>query len=130
MKEMQRTGFTQNHRVSFGAGNEQSNYRASIGVIAQDVIIDGSDMRNYTAKLDANQRMFDDRLKIEFGMFGSKKVNNYVNDHQKTFYSAASFNPTLPATQNADGTWPEDPNANEIDNPLGRLTIRDKEDNS
>ncbi len=130
MKEMQRTGFTQNHRVSFGAGNEQSNYRASIGVIAQDGIIDGSDMRNYTAKLDANQRMFDDRLKIEFGMFGSKKVNNYVNDHQKTFYSAASFNPTLPAAQNADGTWPEDPNANEIDNPLGRLTIQDKEDNA
>lgn len=130
MKEMQRTGFNQNHRVSFGAGSDKSNYRASIGVISQDGIIDGSNMRNYTAKLDANQKMFDDRLKIEFGMFGSKKVNNYVNDHQKTFYSAASFNPTLPAKRNEDGTWPEDPNANEIDNPLGRLTIKDKEDNA
>lgn len=130
LKEMQRTGFNQNHRVSFGAGNEQSSYRASIGVISQDGIIEGSNMRNYTAKLDANQKMFNDRLKIEFGIFGSKKTSNYINDHQKTFYSAASFNPTLSAAQNADGTWPEDPNANEIDNPLGRLTIQDNEDNA
>lgn len=130
MKEMQRTGFMQNHLVSFGAGSDLSNYRASIGVVAQDGIIRGSDMRNYTAKLDANQKMFDNKLLIEFGMFGSKRNSKYVNDHQKTFYSAASFNPTLSALQNEDGSWPEDPNANEIDNPLGRLTINDKEDNA
>lgn len=130
IEEMQRTGFTQNHRVSFGAGNEQSNYRASVGVIANEGVIKGSDMKNYTTKLDASQKMFDDKMKIEFGIFGSKKINHYVNDHQKTFYSAASFNPTFPIGQNADGTWPEDPNANEIDNPLGRLTIQDKEENA
>lgn len=130
IEEMQRTGFTQNHRISFGAGNDQSNYRASLGVIANEGVIRGSDMKNYTTKLDASQKMFDDKLKIEFGIFGSKKINNYVNDHQKTFYSAASFNPTFPTAQNADGTWPEDPNANEIDNPLGRLTIQDREDNA
>jgi TonB-linked SusC/RagA family outer membrane protein len=32
--------------------------------------------------------------------------------------------------QNEDGSWPEDPNANEVDNPLGRLTINDREDNA
>lgn len=130
IEEMQRTGFTQNHRISFGAGNEQSNYRASLGVISNEGIIQGSDMTNYTSKLDVAQKMFDDRLKLEFGMFGSKKISHYVNDHQKTFYSAASFNPTFPIEQNEDGTWPEDPNANEIDNPLGRLTIQDKEENA
>lgn len=130
MEEMQRTGFTQNHRVSFGAGNELSNYRASVGVIANEGVIKGSDMKNYTTKLDASQKMFDNKMKIEFGIFGSKKINHYVNDHQKTFYSAASFNPTFPTAQNADGSWPEDPNANEIDNPLGRLTIQDQEENA
>lgn len=128
--EMERTGYTQNHRLSFGAGSETSNYRASIGIISQDGIIETSNMRNYTAKLDASQKMFNNKLAIEFGVFGSKKLNNYVNDHQKTFYSAASSNPTLSALQNEDGTWPEDPNANEIDNPLGRLTIQDHEDNA
>lgn len=130
IEEMQRTGFTQNHRISFGAGNDQSNYRASLGVIANEGVIKGSDSKNYTTKLDASQKMFDDKMKIEFGVFGSKKINHYVNDHQKTFYSAASFNPTFPVEQNEDGTWPEDPNANEIDNPLGRLTIQDKEENA
>ena len=130
IEEMQHTGFTQNHRVSFGSGNDQSNYRASIGVLANEGVIKGSDMKNYTTKLDASQKMFDDKMKIEFGVFGAKKINHYVNDHQKTFYSAASFNPTFPTMQNEDGTWPEDPNANEIDNPLGRLTIQDKEENA
>lgn len=53
-------------------------------------------MRNYTAKLDASQTMFNNKLKIDFGMFASKVDKRYLNDYQKTFYSAASFNPTFP----------------------------------
>lgn len=130
IKEMERTGFTQNHRVSFTGGTAQSNYRASLGIIDQQGIIKDNYMRNYTAKLDVNQLFFHDKIRLEMGMFGSKKDQRYLNNYQKTFYSAASFNPTLPAAQNADGTWPEDPNANEVENPLGRLTIDDKENNS
>lgn len=55
IEEMQRMGYTQNHRVSFGGGTESSNYRASIGVIDQKGIIKNNYMRNYTAKLDASQ---------------------------------------------------------------------------
>ena len=53
MDEMQQVGYTQNHRVSFSNGNDDSNYRASIGVIDQKGIIKNKTMRNYTAKLDA-----------------------------------------------------------------------------
>lgn len=42
-------------------------------------------MRNYTAKIDAMQNMFNNKLKLEFGMFGSLKENRYVNDYQKHF---------------------------------------------
>ena len=130
IEEMQRLGYTQNHRVSFGSGTENSNYRASIGVIDQKGIIKNNYMRNYTAKLDASQTMFNDKLKIDFGMFGSRKDMRYLNDYQKIFYSAASVNPTFPNFANADGTWMEDPNANETQNPLGRLTINDQESNT
>lgn len=130
IEAMQQTGYTQNHRLSFGAGTESSNYRASIGVIDQKGIILDNYMRNYTAKLDASQTMFNDKVKIDFGMFASKVDKRYVNEYLKTFYSAASFNPTFPDFANADGTWPEDPNANETQNPLGRLTIKDVESNS
>lgn len=130
IEAMQQTGYTQNHRLSFGAGTESSNYRASIGVIDQKGIIIDNYMRNYTAKLDASQTMFNDKLKLDFGMFASKVDKRYVNDYQKTFYSAASYNPTFPDFANEDGSWPEDPNANETQNPLGRLTIKDQESNS
>ena len=130
MDEMLRTGYTQNHRVSFGGGTAESNFRASVGVIDQTGIIRNNSMRNYTAKFDGAQLLFNNALKLEMGVFGSKKENQYVNNYQKTFYSAASFNPTLPNTQKEDGTWYEDPNANEVDNPLGRLTIEDKENNA
>jgi len=130
MQEMLQTGYTQNHRISFGGGTAETNFRASLGVIDQKGIIKNNSMRNYTAKIDGSQLYFDNKLKLDLGMFGSKRESRYVNDYQKTFYSAASFNPTFPNTQNDDGTWPEDPNANEVDNPLGRLTINDKEDNA
>lgn len=130
MQEMLQTGYTQNHRISFGGGTAETNFRASLGVIDQKGIIKNNSMRNYTAKIDGSQLYFDNKLKLDLGMFGSKRESRYVNDYQKTFYSAASFNPTFPNTQNDDGTWPEDPNANEVDNPLGRLTISDREDNA
>ena len=131
IKEMQRTGYTQNHRLSFSNGNDDSNYRASIGVIDQKGIIKNNSMRNYTAKLDAMQSMFGNKLKLEFGMFGSLKESRYVNDHQKTFYSAASYNPTFPNFKNPDtGMWDENANANEVQNPLGRLDIDDREANA
>ena len=77
IKEMQQTGYTQNHRLSFSNGNDDSNYRASIGVIDQKGIIKNNTMRNYTAKIDAMQNMFNNKLKLEFGMFGSLKENRY-----------------------------------------------------
>ena len=130
MQEMLQTGYTQNHRISFGGGTKETNFRASLGFIDQRGIILNNGMKNYTAKIDGSQLFFDNKLKLDLGMFGSKRESRYVNDYQKTFYSAASFNPTLPITQKEDGTWFEDPNANEVDNPLGRLTINDREDNA
>jgi len=130
LEEMQQLGYTQNHRIAFGGGTEDSNYRASLGIVDQKGIIKNNWMKNYTAKIDISQFFFDKKIQLEMGIFGSKKEQRYVNNYQKTFYSAASFNPTFPATQNEDGTWPEDVNANEVDNPLGRLTINDRENNA
>lgn len=130
IKEMERTAYTQNHRLSFSGGTESSNYRASIGVIDQKGILKNNSMRNYTAKLDASQKMFNDKLKLDFGMFASRKELSYTNDYQKTFYSAAAYNPTFPNFKNENGKWDEDPNANEVQNPLGRLEIDDNEENT
>ncbi len=127
---IQRTGYVQNHRVSFGGGMEDANYRASIGVIDQQGVIKNNDMRNYTAKLDMFQSMFDSKLKLEFGMFGSMRQMNQINDAQKTFQSAASFNPTFPLGRNAAGEWDDNPYAVDVEHPMGRLEIKDYQQNA
>ena len=43
--EIEQLGYTQNHNISFGAGNDDSNYRASVGVIDQQGIIKNSGIR-------------------------------------------------------------------------------------
>ena len=131
IKELEHTGYVQNHRISFSNGTEDSNYRASFGVIDQKGIVKENWMRNYTAKVDVMQNMFKNKLKLEFGMFGSLKQNKYLNDYQKTFYSAASYNPTFPNHKNPEtGLWDENANANEVQNPMGRLEINDRETNA
>ena len=118
------TGITQNHNLAFSGGNDNGNYRASLGFIQKQGAIRNSDMRNYTAKLDAQQLAFNKKLKLEMGVMGSEYEGKQQYDMQKIFYSAASYNPTYPNTKNATtGKWDEDMLANEIFNPLGQLEI-------
>jgi TonB-linked SusC/RagA family outer membrane protein len=127
LDEIERSnGITQNHNVSFSAGSDNSNMRASLGVIQRQGALRNSDMTNYTAKLDATQFAFNKKLKLELGMFGSERDGNIQYDMQKMFYSAAAYNPTYPNTRNASGIWDEDLLANEIYNPLGQLEITNK----
>lgn len=117
-------GITQNHNLAFSGGNDNGNYRASLGFIQKQGAIRNSDMRNYTAKLDAQQLAFNKKLKLEMGVMGSEYEGKQQYDMQKIFYSAASYNPTYPNTKNATtGKWDEDMLANEIYNPLGQLEI-------
>ena len=129
-EEMQRTGFTQNHRISFGGGDEDSNYKASLGIIDSKGILKNNYSTTYTSRIDVSQNFFNKKMTLESGIFASKIDKQYINDYKKTFYSAAGMNPTYPSTAEADGSWTEDPNALEIDNPLGRLTIDDVENNA
>lgn len=121
-------GLTQNHNISFTAGSENSNMRASLGVIQRQGALKNSDMMNYTAKLDVTQYAFNKKLKFEIGMFGSERDGNIQYDMQKMFYSAAAYNPTYPTVKNASGVWDNDLLANEIYNPLGQLDITNKYD--
>lgn len=122
MDEILRTGLTQNHKISFGNGNEDSNYNVSLGVLDQKGLVKTSNSRRFNLKLDATQLYFDNKLKIEAGMFGSRTSNNRLHDEPGTFYGAAAMNPTYPTGMNDDGTWPRDPGASEITNPFDFLS--------
>ena len=129
--EITRTGIIQNHHIALGGGSETSNYRASLGVMDRDGVVRTNDFQNFTVKLDISQKAFSDRLKIDMGVFGSLQKNRYLNDIQKTFYSAAAFNPTFPNHRDEQtGGWNGVTNASQITNPLAWLEVRDDDSNA
>ncbi|MDR2390028.1 MAG: SusC/RagA family TonB-linked outer membrane protein [Tannerellaceae bacterium] len=127
-KAIQREGaLSQTHHFSFTHGNEASNLRASLGIIDNPGLLKNSAMRNYTAKIDATQYAFGQKLRIELGIFGSRREADQQFDTYRTFYSASSYNPTYPAFRNSEtGQWDEDPVAIEVYNPLGMLEISNR----
>jgi TonB-linked SusC/RagA family outer membrane protein len=124
-EEIQRQGtLTQTHNLSFTSGNEISNMRASLGVVDNPGLLKNSGARNYTAKIDGSQYAFDRKVRFDLGIFGSRREGDQQFDTYRTFYSAASYNPTYPNYKNqGTGKWDEDPVSIEVYNPLGMIEI-------
>lgn len=126
--EMTRTGFVQDHHISFGGGTKESNYRASLGFIKRAGVMRNDEKSNFTTKIDITQRAFHNRLTFELGLFGRMLKNKLITDEQKTFYAAATFNPTYPAHRNTEtGGWDQVTDASQITNPLAWLEVQDDE---
>lgn len=128
-KAVTRTGFVQNHHIAFSGGSEESSYRASIGYMDHNTVVKVNEYDNFVAKLDINQKAFDDHLTIDLGVFGSSQNSKMIFDDQKLFYSAASQNPTFPDGMNESGGWDKNSQASQINNPLALLNEKDHEKN-
>ena len=128
--DITRTGLVQNHHIAFGGGTPTSNYRASVGIQDHKTVIRNNRVRNYIAKLDVSQKTFDNRISFDLGVFGSLLKYDYLPFSQKLFYSAATFNPTLPSGRNADGSYTQVPEASWISNPNSLLDMSDDENNA
>lgn len=125
-----RTGFVHRHHVAFGGGTDQSSFRASLGFLDHNTIIQSIGNKNFTAKIDVTQKGFDNHLTVDLGMFGSFQKNKYIFDNQKLFYSSAAFNPTFPIGRNPDGSWSQYAEASQINHPVSLLDILDHDDNA
>ena len=128
-KEISRTGTVQNHHIAFGGGNENANYRASIGIQDHNMVVKADGYRNYIAKLDLDQNAFDGIMKVNLGIFGSLTKRSFIHDSQTLFYSAATFNPTF-GTDEVGGEYEGIPSASQINNPLALLKKKNDEDNA
>ena len=101
-RAIQQTAFIQDHHIAFGGGGEDNGYRVSLGYVDHAGVILHEKSRNFTSNMSMYQNMWDGLLKIDVGMFGSiLKNTTAIYDVQKTFYSAATFNPTFEAAKNA-----------------------------
>ncbi|MEQ8472146.1 MAG: TonB-dependent receptor [Marinoscillum sp.] len=66
--EIFRTAITQNHSLSFSGGSEKGNYRASIGYLNQDGIVETSNLNRYTARLNLSQKLLNDKLSMSMNL--------------------------------------------------------------
>lgn len=121
-KEITQTGFVNNHHVAFSGGNEKSNYRASLGYMRGETVIKDKNYSNFTAKLDISQLAFDEKLKIDFGVFGASQKDDKLYNSQMLFYSSAAMNPTLSFNKVGDG-WQRNSNSSQIAAPAPLLII-------
>ena len=112
-KEIVRTGFVNSHHVAFSGGSEKSNYRASLGYVRGQTVIKNKDYNNFVAKLDISQLAFDEKLKIDFGVFGSSQQDEKIFDLQALSYSTAAMNPTFPFHKIGNG-WQRNGTASQI----------------
>ena len=120
-REISRTAFSHHHHLAFSGGSKSTTYRASVGYIDDQYVVKNTGSQSFVANVNLTQRMWEDILKIDIGMFGSLQQSKNAFNEQKLFYSAACFNPTYPAVRNASGGWDGDPGASQIANPLAWL---------
>ena len=123
--EIQQTGFQQDHHIAFTGGKANAGYRVALGYMNHRGVILHESMNNFTSNMSMHQTMFNDRVKVEVGMFGNVQHNTTsIYDVQKTFYSAASWNPTFSTERNAAGGWDGFTYANQINHPMALMDSR------
>ncbi|MEL6863044.1 MAG: SusC/RagA family TonB-linked outer membrane protein [Bacteroidota bacterium] len=78
-EEITRSALSHNHNLAYSGGSDRASYRASISYLDQEGIINKSQLKRYTGRL--NSRIFalpDDRLRIDMNLIGSHVVDNGI----------------------------------------------------
>lgn len=73
LDEITRTAVSKVHNVIFRGGNKTSNLTASLNYRDNEGTFIKTDNKKYTARLDVNHNMFDDKLKANFNIILSEQ---------------------------------------------------------
>lgn len=122
--EISRTPISHVHNLSLMGGNSKTNYIANLNYASRQGIMKKSDFDSFQGRIEVTHRMFDDKLKLKFGLFGKKNqmesTTNGGSFRGWVYGQATRRNPTDPV-RNADGSWNENVSKFEYENPLALL---------
>lgn len=108
--EIFRTAISQNHGISISGGSEKGNYRASIGFMDQQGIVESSAMQRLSARINLNQKLLNDKLDFGLNLTSSNvrdenaPVGNGGGIGGDVIKNALTANPTWPI-RNPDGSY-------------------------
>lgn len=122
--EISRTPISHVHNLSLMGGNSKTNYIANLNYASRQGIMKKSEFESFQGRIEVTHRMFDDKLKLKFGLFGKKNqmesTTNGGSFRGWVYGQATRRNPTDPV-RNEDGTWNENVSKFEYENPLALL---------
>lgn len=106
LKEVTRTGFSQNHNLNFNGGSENSSYGASLNYFDNEGIIKKSGMERFIARANMEQRLLNNRLKLNLNLTNSNTTNDRIAS--QVYNNMFTYLPTV-GVRKADGSFSEDP---------------------
>lgn len=122
--EISRTPVSHVHNLSLMGGNSKTNYIANLNYASRQGIMKKSDFESFQGRIEVTHRMFDDKLKLKFGLFGKKNQMESTTSGGSfrgwVYGQATRRNPTDPV-RNEDGIWNENVSKFEYENPLALL---------
>jgi len=98
-----RDAISNNVNFSMGGGSEQFSYYGSIGVEDQEGILNNSDLRRYSGRINLSQSALDDRFKVELNLTATRTENKRPLT-STIVPDMLSSNPTYPAYTNGEPT--------------------------
>ncbi len=105
-----RTAVTQNYNLSYGGGNDNTNYFFSLGYNDQQGTVKGTSMNKITARINATHKLFDNKVVLAVAMTTSRikdaqaATGTDIGYEGNVISRAIQTNPTFPV-RNADGTY-------------------------
>ncbi|MFC0181846.1 SusC/RagA family TonB-linked outer membrane protein [Pseudarcicella hirudinis] len=114
--EVQRTGYSQNHNLSYGGGSTNSTYGVSLNYFNNKGIIKTTSLDRMIIKAYINSRFFNDRLKLSLNVTNSNSNGNDVFQSE-LFGNMLTYLPTVNVFR-PDGSYTEDPTRGGYLNPV------------
>jgi TonB-dependent starch-binding outer membrane protein SusC len=105
-----RTSVTQDQYVSYAERTATGAYHISLGYADENGVIQKASLARVTARINADRRFLDDRLKFEFSLTGSRTndtyapIGNTAGFEGNLLGAALQANPTRPV-RNPDGSY-------------------------
>src|SRR2546421_3156211 len=122
-----RTSVTQDHYLSYAERTATGAYHISLGDADEKGIIQKASLQRLTARINADRRLLDDRLKFQLSFTGSRindtyaPVGNTAGFEGNLLGAALQANPTRPVF-NPDGSYSQ---AGDWRNPMAMLAFVD-----
>lgn len=116
--EVSRQGFSQNYNVSFGGGNDKTTYGVSLNYLENKGVIKTSSLDRWTARMNVEQKAWDDKVTIGLNLTNSTTNKQIVNSN--VFSNMLKYLPTVNIF-NSDGSYFENTQNSNYCNPVALL---------